>query len=54
MVHLYKVGGSGPAARFWPDYIIVFLKIKIKFYFTKTNNKSASVIFGLVRLIVGY
>ena len=42
----YRAGGNGLAA-------LIFLKIKIKFYFYKKQviNKSASVIFGLVRLI---
>ena len=50
--HKSRAGGIGPAA---PVLIgPVFLKIKTKFHFCKRQiiSKSASVILGLIRLII--
>ena len=46
----YRAGGNDPAALVLAGP--VFLKIKMNFHFLQkaSNNKSASLIFGLVRL----
>ena len=50
--HFTRAGGNGPAAPVLAGP--VFLKVKMKFNFYKKQliNKSASVIFVLVRLII--
>ena len=47
-----RAGGNGPAAKVLA--VPVFLKVKMKCNFLKKEviNNSASVIFGLVRLII--
>ena len=50
MVHLYKISGNGPAAPVLAG--LVFLKVKIKFHFTKANNSNASVILYLLGLLL--
>ena len=49
---LHRAGGNGPAAPVLAGP--VFLKVKINFHFYKNQvtKKSASVTFGLVKLII--
>ena len=51
-IYIYRVGGNGLTVLVLAGP--VFLKVKMKFNFCKKQviNKSASVIFGLVRLII--
>ena len=47
-----RAGGNGPAAPVLAGPVFLKVKMKFKFYKKQVINKSASVIFGLVTLII--
>ena len=47
-----RAGGNGPAAPILAGPVFLKVKMKFKFYKKQVTNKSASVIFGLVTLII--
>ena len=51
-VLLCKAGGIGPAALVLAGPVFLKVKIKVQFYKKQAINKSASVILGLIRLII--
>ena len=48
----FRAGGNGPAAPVLAGPVFLKVKMKFNFYKKQVINKSASVIFGLVRLII--
>ena len=46
-----RAGGNGPSAPVLARPVLLEVKMKFNFYKKQVLNKSASVIFGLVRLI---